>query len=90
MKLWQLWLGTRIAELKSTSPDTPYERIGQQIRAELRNQQGLDPSQRMVLSKLEDKIPGKLGIFIGKVYRAYMKSEWGSGVARSSKQRDTQ
>jgi hypothetical protein len=36
------------------------------------------------------KIPGKLGIFIGKVYRAYMKSEEGRGIALSSKQRDTQ
>ena len=75
MKLWQQWLGTRIAGLKSTTPDTTYERIGQRIREELRNQQDLDPMQRLVLSKLEDKIPGKLGIFIGKVYRSYMKPE---------------
>ena len=75
MKLWQHWLGTRIADLKSTSPDTTYERIGQRIREELRNQQDLDPTQRMVLSKLEDKIPGKLSIFIGKIYRTCMKSE---------------
>jgi hypothetical protein len=90
MKQWQQWLGARIAELKSTSPDTTYERIGQRIREELRHQQDLDPTQRKVLSKLEDIIPGKLGIFIGKVYRTYIKSEWGRGVARSSTQRDTQ
>ena len=80
MKLWKQWLGARIAELKSTCPDTPYERIGQQIREELRTPKDLDPTGRLVLCKLEGKIPGNLGIFIGKVYRAYMKSEEGRGL----------
>jgi hypothetical protein len=71
MKQWHQWLGTRIAEFKSASPDITYERIGQRIREELRHQQNLDPTQRMALSKLEDKIPGKLGTFIGDVYRTY-------------------
>ena len=89
MKQWHQWLGTRIAEFKSASPDITYERIGQRIREELRHQPDLNPTQRMVLSHLEDIIPGKLGIFIGKVYRTYMKSERGRGVAKSSTQWDT-
>jgi hypothetical protein len=75
MKRWQQWLGNRIAELKSTNPDTTYERIGQQIREQLRNQKSLDPTESVVLSKLESKIPGKLGPFIGNVYRTYMETE---------------
>jgi len=73
MRFWRQWLGTRIAELKSAGLATTYERIGQVIREELREQESLDPMERVVLSKLEDKIPGKLGTFIGNVYRAFMK-----------------
>ena len=75
MKLWQQWLGARIKEVKSTSPDAAYEQIGQQLRDKLRLQKSLDPTEQLVLSQLEDKIPGKLGIFIGHVYRTHMKSE---------------
>ena len=73
MKLWEQWLGTRIAELKTARPNTTYERIGQLIREELREQSNLDPTERVVRSQLEDKIPGQLGQFIGTVYRTYMK-----------------
>ena len=79
MKCWQQWLGTRIADLKSTGPDTPYERIGQQIREELRNQLAPDLTEQAVLSQLESKIPGKLGPFIGSVYRTYLKANKGAG-----------
>ena len=77
MILWQQWLATRIAELKSTRPEITYERIGQLIRAELRNQKDLGPTESVVLSKLENKIPGKLGIFIGKIYRTYTQTKSG-------------
>jgi hypothetical protein len=73
MKLWQQWLGTRIAELKTARPDTTYERIGQLIRQELREQSNLEPTERAVLNQLEDKVPGRLGPFIGTVYRTYKK-----------------
>jgi hypothetical protein len=75
MKPWHQWLGTRIAEFKATSLDTTYERIGQRIREELRNQQDLDFTERVVLGKLEGQIPGKLGAFIGNVYRTYTKTK---------------
>jgi hypothetical protein len=75
MKPWQQWLGTRIAELKSTNPDITYERIGQWIREELRNQTDLDLTLREVLNKLEGQIPGKLGTFVGKVYRTHLKTK---------------
>jgi len=75
MKPWQQWLGARIAELKSASPDTPYERIGQQIREELRNKERLAPTEHAVYRKVEGKIPGKLGAFIGSVYRSYGKEK---------------
>lgn len=77
MKLWQQWLGTRIAELKVTRLDITYERIGQQIREELRNQPALDSTEQVVLGQLETKIPGKLGAFIGSVYRTYLRSNMG-------------
>jgi len=75
MKLWQQWLGARIAELKSARPDTPYERIGQLIREQLRTQEVLDPTEQEVYRKLEGKIPGKLGAFIGSAYRSYEKNK---------------
>ena len=77
MKLWQKWLGTRIAELKSSCPDITYERIGQRIREDLRNQESLDQTGSEVLCKLENKTPGKLGIFVGTVYRTYLKTNSG-------------
>jgi len=77
MKLWQQWLGTRIAEVKATSPDTTYERIGQRIRGELRNHPNLGLTERVVLGQLEAKIPGQLGPFIGNVYRTYLKTKTG-------------
>ena len=73
MKLWQQWLGTRIAELKTAGPDTTYERIGQLIRQELREQSNLESTERVVLNQLEDKVPGRLGPFIGTVYRTSKK-----------------
>jgi len=77
MKLWQQWLGARIAEVKANSPDIAYEQVGQRIREELRNQPALDFTENMVLNKLEDQIPGKLGAFIGTVYRTYLKTKTG-------------
>jgi len=38
---------------------------GNALRAELREQENLDPTEAVVLRELEDKIPGKLGTFIG-------------------------
>jgi len=74
MELWQQWLGAHIAQLKATRPDLTYERIGQWIREDLRTQEALEPTEFMVLVQLEGKIPGKLGIFIGNVYRVYLKT----------------
>ena len=75
MKLWQRWLGERVTELKLVETDTAYERIGQIIREQLREQEELDDTERLTLNNLEDKKPGKLGIFVGRVYRTYIKTK---------------
>ncbi len=74
MECWRQWLGARIAEMKSSKTDMTYENIGQCIRAELREQEDLDPTEAAVLKELEGKIPGKLGTFIGNIYRTHIKT----------------